>query len=224
MKDWDFDQEFKQLRIYLAYTSSAIDDNQRQFFDRINEQNKGMTDDELSEHNEVTLDFPRLLYSSFVITWYAFVEHQLLEICRRSNLRISISIDDNERYGEGINRVYNFLLKACDYRISDDTWQELKRIGRVRNQIVHNNGKINFPDEATDGEIQKYVKVKDRNGLDIYLSIDSDFYNYLRSYKIIQDGSIFYINPDYKFCRHLIGFAIDMLKKVDRDLIELSAK
>jgi len=135
------DYEIDQLSKYLNLTKSAVDENTRRFLNWRKDQIKDLSEDEVSqsngvnedEYNEIVYGFPRLLYSSFVITWYSFIEHQLMDTCRKSSLRLSVSVDDNERFGNGLDRARAFLLRAKKYQIKNEHWDELKRIGKVRN-------------------------------------------------------------------------------------------
>lgn len=231
MKNKDFDffvvgDELDLLSKYLDLTKSAIEENTKQFLNWRKGQIKDLSEDGVEEfdgvfeddYNEIAHDFPRLLYSSFVVTWYSFVEHFLVDQCRKSNLRLSVSVDDNERYGEGINRAYNFLLRAGKYQIDKMHWDELKRIGKVRNQLVHNSGRIIFSDATEALNNQKNVKVIINNNTEVFLSIENEIFDYLESHKMIRLGEVVYINPDYKFCRYLIGFGKTMLSKIESDL------
>jgi len=83
---------------------------------------------------------------------------------------------------------------------------------------VHNNGKIIFSGDAKSFDTQKSVRVKNGNGSEVFLLIDNAPYKYLKSHKIIKLGEVVYVNPNYKFCRHLIDFGKTMLDKIERDL------
>src|SRR3990172_10094040 len=162
---WLINEELEQMERYLAITNSAIDDNKKRLEEWAKTQTKDLDEDQQNEFFsfyedefiEVDRDIPRLLFCSFLVTWYSFMESQLTEVCRKLKLKIPIGIDDNEYHGEGIKRSYTFLQKGANYRIEDNMWQELTRISRVRNYIVHKNGMIDFSYQDAEG---KHIKVE----------------------------------------------------------------
>jgi len=220
--NWIFSYELEQMERYLDLLHTAISDNKKQFDSSIEKIANTMTDAEKAEFyefheddfSEVSRDFPRLLFSSFVVSWYSFIENRLIGFCKIHNLKITLSIQDNENYGEGIRRAYNFLDRAAGYKIDNVHWQELTRIGKTRNSIVHNNGRLTFfPIDVSNNTIP--VNVLD--GMILYLQIDEDLYRYFQTHNLLEYTGLFYITPNYDYCKHLVKFGLEFFEKLHKD-------
>lgn len=218
---WLLSYELKQMGRYLDLLSFAVNENQKQFDASIEQATKSMSEDEKEDFYtfyeddfiEVGADFPRLLYSSFVVSWYSFVEVHLVNFCKHRNLKISISIQDNENYGEGIRRAYNFLNRAAGYQIDNTHWQELIRIGKTRNKLVHNNGRLSY----STGEAKSGVLVKVHEDETLYLQIEQDLYGYFQTHNLIEFTGLFYITPTFEYCKHLVQFGFSFFEKLYKD-------
>lgn len=219
---WLISYELEQMERYLDLLNSAINENQKEFDASIEKITSTMSEDEKEsfyafnedEFIEVGSDFPRLLFASFVVSWYSFVETHLINFCRNRNLKIAISIQDNENYGEGIRRAHNFLIRAAGYHIDNVHWQELTRIGKTRNKIVHNNGALSF--SHLEG-LNNSIPVKVDENITYYLQIDKDFYGYLQTHNLLEFTGLFYIMPTYEYCKHLIKFGLSFFEKLYKD-------
>jgi hypothetical protein len=219
---WLISNELEQMGRYLDLLHSAINENHKQFVASIEQITSTMSEDEVEnfyafnedDFIEVSADFPRLLFSSFVVSWYSFVEIHLMNFCKYRNLKISISIQDNENYGEGIRRAYNFLNRAAGYQIDNVHWQELTRIGKTRNKIVHNNGRLPFSPYASSSNS---VPVKVHEDITYYLQIDQDLYGYLQTHNLLKFTGLFYIAPNFEYCKHLVQFGLSFFEKLYKD-------
>jgi hypothetical protein len=113
------------------------------------------------EIDEITADLQRidefadLLWKSFFISLYSFLEAQLNRECRdrqRENKSIKDSLEDIK--GKGIERAKTYLVKVLKSSFPFGTspqWQEVKLYGKLRNSLVHNEGKI------SDEDLRKYI-------------------------------------------------------------------
>jgi hypothetical protein len=116
--NWLISEELKQMERYLDLLNSAVVENKKKFEASIEEVVKSLTEREKAafyEFNEddfaeVSRDFPRLLFSSFVVSWYSFMEIHLIDFCKYRKLKISISIQDHDNYGEGISITTRFRI------------------------------------------------------------------------------------------------------------------
>lgn len=220
--NWLITYELEQMGRYLDLLHTAIIENQKQFDASIEEIVKDMSAEERSgfyslnedEFIEVGADFPRLLFSSFVVSWYSFVENHLIDFCRFRNLKISVSIQDNVNYGEGIRRAYNFLNRAANYQIDNIHWQELIRVGKTRNRLVHNGGRlpyshINMPNNG--------VPVRVHDEVTLYLQIEEDLYHYLQTHHLLEYSGSFQLTPTYEYCEHLVKFGLEFFGKLYKD-------
>ncbi len=226
---WLISYELEQMERYLDLLNAAISDNQVQFDASIEKIVSTMSVEEKTEFYEfnedgfieVNADFPRLLFSSFVVSWYSFVENKLISFCETRNLKISISIQENENYGEGIRRAYNFLNQAAGYQIDNVQWQELNRIGKTRNKIVHNNGRLSY---SIADISNNSIPVKVYDNLTLYLQIDEDLYHYFQTHGLLKYTGTFYINPSFEYCKHLVKLGLELFKKIENDFREESRK
>jgi hypothetical protein len=163
---------------------------------------------------EIGRDFPNLLFSSFIITWYAFVEQQLAELCDR--LKSDILEPDSNRQDKGIRRSRKFLLIAAKYEIEPADWQELIVIGKLRNLLVHNGNKLSgSPFQSGDKEIA----LVSATGNTYYFLIDPALLIYLRKHGLLEqiDFSL-EILPTLSYCKHLIEFGRILLIRLYSDL------
>ena len=113
---------------------------------------------EISTNLQKIDEFADLLEKSFFISLYAFLEAQLNNECRtrkRENKSIKISLEDV--HGTGINRAKTYLVKVLGSSFpfeANSQWQEVKLYGKLRNCLVHNEGKV------SDEELKKYIGSK----------------------------------------------------------------
>jgi len=111
-------------------------------------------DDELFSNQEVN-EFTNLMRSSFFISLYSYLEAWLNNECRESqmeNPHIKISLDDIN--GAGIYRAKTYLVKVLDTSFpfsNDRNWERIQWFSKIRNCIVHNEGKVK------DKDLKKYI-------------------------------------------------------------------
>ncbi|MBE9013502.1 hypothetical protein IQ250_25240 [Pseudanabaenaceae cyanobacterium LEGE 13415] len=215
--------QLEQMSRYLDTMNAAIQSSQQQFMADLEITIKDMNEAEKSDfynsyENEIIelgSDFPTMLFSSFVISWYSFIEHQLISLCKTLDLRISVSVKDDTRYGEGIRRAYKFLDEAGGYKIDNAHWQELIKVGKIRNRLVHEGGVLlPKPIKPSEG---KSVKVDLGEDGTVYLPIDDEFYRYLTEQKLYRVGGSRF-TPDHSYCKHLLSFGTELLTKICQDL------
>jgi hypothetical protein len=222
---WLITYALEQMERYLDLLHAAIIDNQQRFDASVEKIASDMSEEEKEEFYtfneddfiEVSSDFPRLLFSSFVVSWYSFVENHLIDFCRSRNFKISVSIQDNEHYGEGIRRAYSFLDRAAEYKIDNEHWQELTRIGKMRNKIVHNGGRLSFsPFDVPNNRIP----VKVAGDVTYYLHIEEDLYRYFQTHDLLEFTGLFHITPTLEYCKHLVKFGLEFFRKLYKDFGE----
>lgn len=106
-------------------------------------------DDESFSDIEVD-EFTNLMRSSFFVSIFSYLEAQLNKECRDSqneDTQIKISLDDI--HGAGINRAKTYLIKVLDtsFPFDDDSiWEQIQWFNKIRNCIVHNEGKVKEKD------------------------------------------------------------------------------
>ena len=94
--------------------------------------------------------------SSFFVSIYSYLEARLNNEFRDSqqdNTQIKISLDDI--HGAGINRAKTYLVKVLDtsFPFDDDSnWEQIQWLNKIRNCIVHAEGKVK------DKDLKKYIE------------------------------------------------------------------
>ena len=165
-------------------------------------------DDYENRFIELGQDFPKLIFGSFVVAWYSFVEQQLLDLCEKRNLRISLSAKESVNLSKGIWRARKFLVDIGKVKIDEKYWQELSNINRLRNFLVHEGYTLwgNYL------EIEKpFVIYKSDMGENIYFTIEENLYRYLQKYSMVTHlGTWLQIVPTIEYCEYLISFAKTM--------------
>lgn len=111
-------------------------------------------DDEFFSNQEID-EFTNLMRSSFFVSLYSYLEAWLNNECRESqkeNPQIKISLDDI--HGAGINRAKIYLMKVLDtsFPFDDPNWEQIQWFSKIRNCIVHNEGKVR------DTDLKKYIE------------------------------------------------------------------
>ena len=96
------------------------------------------------------------LYYSLVIMIYSSIETNLFMFCDYIKNNNNYSVDVNDLHGNGIYKCRKYLEKVCriDFNIIDKEWTDICILNKIRNGIIHNNGKITKNDI---GKIQNYI-------------------------------------------------------------------
>jgi len=100
--------------------------------------------------------FPNILRKSFLVSLYSFLEHWLLEQCY-SRKGDEISVNPLDVRGENsIDRARVYLTKILriDFPVDSPEWAEIQNIRRLRNCIVHDNGRC---DQDKHAKLRNYV-------------------------------------------------------------------
>jgi hypothetical protein len=111
---WLVEFELKQMAGYLKVLKKSLED----YAEKINDLNvvgdaDVTVDEEANERfnewcDEVLSvnpggDFPRRLYSAFVVNWFSFIEDTLLDLCNDLNLQLDANLE-GKKPGKGIWR------------------------------------------------------------------------------------------------------------------------
>lgn len=210
--------ELEQIARYLDLMNSGIQDNQQKLEADLKAMTNNMTEEERADfynfHEDDMIEagsnFPTLLFSSFIITWYSFIEYQLISLCKI--LDFKISVQDNTRPIEGIGGSYKFLNEAEKYKIDNAHWAELRKVGKIRNKLVHEGGILILKPTKSNHSTQIDLG---EDGV-VYLPIDSDLYRYLSEHNLYRVGQSRF-TPSYTYCKHLVKFGTDLLTKIYKD-------
>lgn len=139
--------------------------------------------------------FPNLLRRSTLIILFSFLEHQLDQLCELFASEQQLKIVHTDLRDKGIDRSRRYLKKVICLPLDDNSsiWQELKRIQKVRNAIVHNDAKL------IDKDVIKYVNETN------YLSrANESYYDYEPDEINILEGYLNYILDTFdSYCSEL---------------------
>jgi hypothetical protein len=211
--------ELEQMSRYLDTLQDSLNSAREEYFEILRRYE--MPDDQLGdvfydEIVEVRDYYPQLFYSGFVITWYTFIERELLRICRQINREIR---DDQNKFGNVYIRTSRrFLQEQANYSIDGDHWQELKFVQKVRNCIAHGSTEFRYSLGKPNGK-NKIVPLNIEELGDVHLMIDPSFHRNLEQHGIIKfSGPYFVISPTHDFCKHLVDFGTEFLSKIYKDL------
>ena len=221
--------ELKQIERYLDHINSTIEENKGKLSEDLEIGAKELNGDERHEYienyrdeiDEFEVDMPRILFSGVLITWFSFIENHLADICSKSELKISIGFDDKWRSTEGMWRAHDFLSKGAGYQIDNSMWEKLTKISKIRNIIVHRDGKLEFSFEDDTGDM---IRLRLLGNTFVYTSDLGDskkgrsLASYLEKEKLTRYSQFLYIFPNYAYCKSLISFGIDFLGKIYEDL------
>lgn len=112
-------------------------------------------------------EFTNLLFSSFVVSLYSYLETRLVKECRQSQQddpNIKLSFDDiNGR--KIIKKAETYLVKVLDTSFPfdiDPNWKEIENYNQIRNCIVHNEGIVSDKNK----ELKKYIEKRDDASLE----------------------------------------------------------
>ena len=98
--------------------------------------------------------YPNLERRSLLIILFSFLERQLDQLCHLFADEKKISIGLGDLRGKGIDRSRLYLQKVIGLPLGSSLiWQEIKRLQRVRNLVVHNDARL----ISDDKELIKYV-------------------------------------------------------------------
>lgn len=217
--------ELNRMSSYLDLVRQAIDQKLEDIekeYHQLDIDEASMLDDEyLDLYLDTGREFPQLLLTSFIIAWYSFVERHLLILCEDLKLTITISPRDQLNIGKGIRQAKFFLATARKYDIDHTHWQELVRIGKLRNKLVHSDTRLSVSLEKPNVShtSHKFSSAEERDEV-IYIHIDKDLFQYLDKQNIIeQTGSHSYeIRPTFDYCEYLIDFGLALFSKIYVDI------
>lgn len=124
---------------------------------------KGL-DDGTWDLSAIFLDyFPNLQRRSALITLFAFFEHELNKLCALFKATESYRLSFKDLAGNGIERARTYLNKVALVDLTDPPrqWSDVRNIQRLRNLIVHADGRFPQCGETDRSSLRKYVEVNE---------------------------------------------------------------
>ena len=127
-------------------------------------------EDFFAEEYDKIKTFQRYFRYSLVVLIFSILEYFLREACDIVKRFKKLELSPNDLKGQGIERVKNFIVKACKipFPSNSSEWNFIQDLLKVRNCIVHANGKV---DEYKEPE-----KLKDIINRIDHLALDQHGY------------------------------------------------
>jgi hypothetical protein len=152
MHRWETEFAFDSLADYLDIIEGQFESVRRLERNRI-QQNPpaGLSEEEFAEYqSEIQFfedryerDFPSKIRYSFVVLLYIVLETRLRAVCDEISKRRSLELRESDLKGASIERAKAFLEKVATLPSGDRmAWQWLRDFQKVRDCIVHTNGRI----------------------------------------------------------------------------------
>ena len=107
--------------------------------------------------------FPNILRRSFFVTIYSLIEMQLNEICRKQERTKGLPVPlekVKKPPDQSIRRAKEYLVGVAKFRFPEcSEWDELLKYQKLRNCIVHNEGKLKGMRKQEDKEeLKQYIE------------------------------------------------------------------
>ncbi|HXM46703.1 MAG TPA: hypothetical protein VN956_02465 [Pyrinomonadaceae bacterium] len=120
--------------------------------------------------------FPNLQRRSTLIVLFSFLEHQLNQLCELLATTQKLSIVHTDLRDKGIVRSRRYLKKVICLPVDDDSviWQQIQRIQKVRNVVVHNDAKLVNTDVINIVKESEYLCLASDSESYYYHDSDSD--------------------------------------------------
>jgi hypothetical protein len=180
---WLLDMKINEMRYYLDDLIKSLNNMEKEFHKRTEEQARKIHDDqERNEFYEFSSDeywryketFPRIFLNSFHVSAYSLLESETLAIARNIGRKQKQVFDVFDiRGGDYLNSASLYIEKLTGIKANQfGMWNTLKDAQRLRNIIVHLNGRLSEP---SDIEIVKRLNVFNDDSLDypvVFVSVD----------------------------------------------------
>lgn len=117
-------------------------------------------------------EFTSLLFSSFVVSLFSYLETRMVNECRKSqqeDSEIRKSIDKLPG-NNNIHKAKKYLVEELDTSFpfdNDPVWKEIDYYNKIRNCIVHKEGRV------VDKEMKKYLE--GRNDISLEKAFGNDY-------------------------------------------------
>lgn len=169
---------FKQLNIdptldlldnFMRTIEGQLKDLQEKYETTANEKRSKLDKQERDEFLEIYREeswilenqFPHMFRFSFFITCYAYLESELIRICRLIEGRHDYPkrLSDLAHKHKGIKLAQTYLKEVAGINFPDQTsnWNDIRYYGLIRNELVHNAG--NLDEKSKNAEkIEVYIK------------------------------------------------------------------
>src|SRR5271157_134621 len=90
--DYELDQMSRYLTMAKQSLAEELKKLESDFESKLDDdvEEEFLVDDYTDKSIELEQDYPKLVYGSFIVAWYSFIEQNLLDICESNNLHIVV--------------------------------------------------------------------------------------------------------------------------------------
>ncbi len=119
----------------------------------------------LSDLAYQTEEMEQLIYSSFTVSIFIFMEARVIDLCSHIERTNNQVFSHKDLQGNGIGRAVKYLNKmlGADFPIDEQIRKKFNVVWKIRNALVHNEG---------------VVQDNDRSMLDTFLTDNSGMYRF----------------------------------------------
>lgn len=169
--------KLEDLEQFKFFTLSSIKAEKKSTQKRFEKDTKKLSEEQIKEYFDRNAEdyflvediFPTISMYSFIIILYSYIENGLNTICNAEYSDKSrfhkkkgfppFSIKYKDMKGDGISRSKLYLEKVIGLNLNTDKkpWTEIDTLRKIRNVIVHDNGRISDQIEK-DGNIRQHIK------------------------------------------------------------------
>jgi hypothetical protein len=151
--------EVETIRRYLDSVTSSfareIEEHLARLPDHMTDEDAEWYGEQYAETQTYYIDlFPAFALETTFVATYAFLEDEMMGICRLVGSELHIKIGPENLKDKGIEAARTYLEKLCDITVPNDRpWQQAKMYGLLRNVFAHTRGRVK-PDNKP---VQQYV-------------------------------------------------------------------
>lgn len=200
------ESQLRDLHDYLSAVHSFVGQEQKAFIKRVEETiaAEGLQDNEKdeyystheNEYDRLHNTFPRIVYSSALLTACSLFESSLIDLCKAFNEDRALTMPKpwNQLKDKGVRKADHFLRANFGIHLQKcSRWDSILDYYEIRNCIAHANGDVSIMKGKNEENVRKAVQ---RHSPDI---------------SITQDGRL---NLEFKF----ISTVIDHLAALWKEL------
>jgi hypothetical protein len=145
------EQAEKLLVQYYEQKQTHIYENTEEGSARIVEVHQGLNDETWDLEGIFGKYFPNLQRRSALLTVCGFFEYQLDNLCLLYQSEKGYKLTLSDLNGKGIDRSTNYLEKVAGLEVFKESkiWNNIKNIQKIRNIIVHQDGKLKNATQQT---------------------------------------------------------------------------
>ncbi len=168
---------------------------------RVVETYQGLNSETWKLKNIFCVHFPSMQRRSALLTISGYFEHELNKLCKQYQSEKSFKLALSDISGKGISRSSKYLEKVAglDVHKTSKEWNQIKKIQKIRNVIVHQDGKLH--DHQGNPIMDAINYIKEINSLDGEYEV------------VIKKGFLEYVVGIYKQYFKLLDESISAKKK-----------